>query len=1389
MSLRTTGHILLPYPANRSIALAVFLFLTYLFSYKASAQGSGSREEYGSTVSYSSFAPTSARTAKQVRFFSTAKAALPQGGLQPVYKTSGKDFYLAFPSAVGTDIVSDPPYKRLYISARSTARGSVSLVGGGWQQSYVTNPNTVTEIDLPVWAGLDRNETEQIYQRVFEVQSEDEIAVYALSHHHYSTDGFLILPVEALGTMHTIASARNALFYLGGRVLPLNQFTFDTVPRSEFLIVGTNDNTTVTVTPSANSWGGKFLQGKDYTFTLNRGETIEIAAHDTAATGLIYNTLYWIGKLLTTDCDLTGSIVSSDKPIAVFSGHERASIPDSLEFAWAGHPSVSRDHIIDQMPPAENWGKTFAFIPSSLGTHKSRAAAGDVVRVIAGYDLTDVSVNGSLVASLARGKFLQLTLNKASLITTSQPALVVKYLQTANEPDTLGDPDMTVLPPIENMSTFYTLPTLSGNGSFTEHYISIICDSSALTTTLLNGIPLDQSKLFPLAGTKFYYTVLQVNPGTQRVESPLPCYAEVYGYGYFDSYSFSGGGSFDYIHGLSAIDLDFGRVQVGSKHDSNSYIIASNGGASHNENSEIYHYSWESGDTTAFAILDTIRLTTPLAPGKKLPVFFRFTPPYNGSYHAILRVWSNNHEPVFINVYGQAAQGQLKLSVTSIDFAHVRIGLTPVLPFTISNIGGSALTIFNPDLAPYWTGTAFSMTKVISAKQTNVLDVGENVTIPVTFTPTAHQEYSLKLPINSDGGSDTVLILGRGVDYNIPTTLTNFGTLRIRPASYWQKDTMSGWQLIQVKNTGDDTTSILSVSLSPIPSDNTSNLSDWELYADSLPSAVRNPWFLDTVLSSKNRNIRYYRVRFTPQLNPLDTGIRTMLVKIQAPGVGSGVIRSYYDTLTGIGAEPYVIATPQIIDFGTYSNPTQNLDTKFDTLINIGSFDGTIDSLRHNDTAFFVVTSQTLPLPDNTPIAKQQQVHLQVDFKIKQVGDFYDTIYAYNDSRSEPVILIRAKVRTGIDTLPQISLGTISNCTPIDTMLRIHNSTRVKIEIDSVLLSGDSGGFTLPDRIILPIYIDADSEFDLHVRYIFPIDSLNGIQKAFIILKIPAVIGTQSIGYVYDTAYLTITRKVNQLDLVTQPPAYNPSAGDAPFRLPVYLHGSRLGYGELDFDTVKIQFSNDLIAPIGIDRTGSLTEIGATVPVQPNFTWDPITRIFCIPMYNVGISQNASSNDLLFTVLCQAYLTPDTTVGASVAFGYYDKPCAFRVAPYSEEFTYADECGNRTIRDLLLGTKPSIVISEPYPNPVENGSDGVSIGYVSPMEYIMNWQVADAQGKTTMSQSGIHIKQGQGVLTIPPAAYQASGTYYVTISVVDASYSNTSLKVQKSITTKFSVIK
>ena len=190
-----------------------------------------------------------------------------------------------------------------------------------------------------------------------------------------TSEAFVSFPNEALGTEHIIASWESK---------PLS---------SEMAIVGVYNDTIVTITPSASVTNGSSTinAGTPFSFTLDNLQTIQF---------------------LSPSGDLTGTIVSSTKPIVVYGGNECANVP-------ASHCCCN--HLVEQMPPINTWGNKFITVPLAF------RKAGDFIRVISGADNNTLIVDGVLINTLNKGEFYTFSSTKACVITTSGPSMTVQY--------------------------------------------------------------------------------------------------------------------------------------------------------------------------------------------------------------------------------------------------------------------------------------------------------------------------------------------------------------------------------------------------------------------------------------------------------------------------------------------------------------------------------------------------------------------------------------------------------------------------------------------------------------------------------------------------------------------------------------------------------------------------------------------------------------------------------------------------------------------------------------------------------------------------------------------------------------------------------------------------
>ena len=163
--------------------------------------------------------------------------------------------------------------------------------------------------------------------------------------------------------------------------------------------------------------------------------------------------------------DLTGTKVTTNKPVSLFSGHECAFIPSHA--ARCGN-------LIEQLPPTELWGTAYYFAPLASRTSYT-------IKIIAAYDSTTVDIycNDSVSSHIINaGKFLNVTYNNQEFcgVTANQVVLVTQFSHSYDS-DSQGNPMMTLIPATSHYTNSITSSTVEIT-SCTNHYINIIVLSS-----------------------------------------------------------------------------------------------------------------------------------------------------------------------------------------------------------------------------------------------------------------------------------------------------------------------------------------------------------------------------------------------------------------------------------------------------------------------------------------------------------------------------------------------------------------------------------------------------------------------------------------------------------------------------------------------------------------------------------------------------------------------------------------------------------------------------------------------------------------------------------------------------------------------------------------------
>jgi len=87
----------------------------------------------------------------------------------------------------------------------------------------------------------------------------------------------------------------------------------------------------------------------------------------------------------------------------------------------------------------------------------------------------------------------------------------------------------------------FSLPNDFRTGDFDTNYLNIIVTGSAVSNTLVDAVPVAASNFMAIGTSGYYAAQLTVANGTHTVTSSQPVGIEVYGFGKWDAYVYSGG--------------------------------------------------------------------------------------------------------------------------------------------------------------------------------------------------------------------------------------------------------------------------------------------------------------------------------------------------------------------------------------------------------------------------------------------------------------------------------------------------------------------------------------------------------------------------------------------------------------------------------------------------------------------------------------------------------------------------------------------------------------------------------------------------------------------------------------------------------------------------------
>ena len=340
----------------------------------------------------------------------------------PAAPNAGREFYIAFMPNIET------PTQYLQVAATGTAAGVSLQVPGGPPVAYSLSSDGHARIEL-VPPSLNEV-SDSISRSAVRLTSTSAVVVTAVNQAGFSVDGALALPISTWGTDYRILSVTQR----NGRP-------------SQFIVVSSQDQTSVTITPNVST--GARVAGVPYTITLNQGETY----------------------LLQTDDDgesLAGSEIHGDRPVGVFTGNTCGYVPIGAGFC---------SHLFEQLVPVNAAGTRFFVTPIGAreGSQLTIYALEEIVLTTSPpipipTHLTQGSVT---TTNISANVYSQIVANGRMIVTQSPHV-------TSG-----GSPFTTILPTVENFQDRQVLVPFGG-GQF-RNFASLTIPAADAANCTVNG--------------------------------------------------------------------------------------------------------------------------------------------------------------------------------------------------------------------------------------------------------------------------------------------------------------------------------------------------------------------------------------------------------------------------------------------------------------------------------------------------------------------------------------------------------------------------------------------------------------------------------------------------------------------------------------------------------------------------------------------------------------------------------------------------------------------------------------------------------------------------------------------------------------------------------------
>ena len=432
--------------------------------------------------------------------------------------TQGKEFWLSFMHNGFRDHSDGGGWvtTQVLISAKRDCTGTVTNPLTGWSHDFIARANSITTVEVPETQGYHNGNTYEIVSnKAIKVTASDTISVYCTNIAHVSFDASFVLPTESLGDEYIIQS------YDQSRVGSDDAYLGET---SAFIIIATENNTEIAITPTVNTLGGH-LANETFTITMNAGESYQVRSLHSGYARDLSGT-----HVLASDC----------KKIAIFNGNNLTTVPYTITNGF--------DIVFEQAMPLHSWGKNFV-VTSSLNRNR------DFIKITSSSDNNIVTRNGQTLDTLMAGESYVFPMNESEqscFLQATQASAVYLYHTSSRDQNPmggLGDPSMVWIAPVEQRIDEVTFSTFdSPELAIIHHSVNIIVNTEDIAHVYFDGEQISPLMFTRVHGNNEYsFTRMDITHGVHRITCANGFNAHVYGFGNAKGYA--------YLVGSNAINL------------------------------------------------------------------------------------------------------------------------------------------------------------------------------------------------------------------------------------------------------------------------------------------------------------------------------------------------------------------------------------------------------------------------------------------------------------------------------------------------------------------------------------------------------------------------------------------------------------------------------------------------------------------------------------------------------------------------------------------------------------------------------------------------------------------------------------------------------------------